>query len=141
MKKLILFILFFASIGAYAQKGNAVKLPTVTGDTVANTGTVVKSLQFTGGYSGVIVEVPLHLISGTGAGTVTLSGSLSGVNFTTIGSAYTITNTANQSAIFYISNPVPSSIKITVAGSGTESLATQFWYRTPIYQTTNSGGN
>lgn len=136
MKKLI-FLFAFLSIGlaSFAQKGAAVRLPILTGDTIVNTGTTSKVIKFTGGYIGSVIQIDVALVSGTGAGTLTLSGSLDGVIYKTIGSAYTITNTASQAAQFTVTGPLPTFIKVAGAGSGTEVAALTYWYNTPIYQT------
>lgn len=135
MKKYIL-ILALCIVGTvtYAQKGSAVRLPILTGDTIVNTGTTSKVIKFTGGYNGTVIQIDVALVSGTGAGTLTLSGSLDGVIYKTIGSAYTITNTASQAAQFTVTGPLPTFIKVAGAGSGTEVAALTYWYVTPIYQ-------
>ena len=121
-------------LATYAQKGSAVQLPIKTGDTIVNAGSTSKVIKFTGGYNGAVIQVNASLVSGTGAGTLTLLGSLDGVNYKTIGSAYTITNTASQSAQFTVTAPLPTYLKIAGAGSGTEVVALTFWYNDPIYQ-------
>ena len=135
MRKYILtFAALLIGLASYAQKGSAVKLPILTGDTIVNTGTTSKVLKFTGAYSGTTLQVNVSLVSGTGAGTLTLSGSLDGVNYKTIGSAYTITNTATQAAQFTVTAPLPTFIKVSGVGSGTEVAALSYWYNTPVYQ-------
>src|ERR1700688_4205489 len=111
----------FVAATTFAQKGSAVKLPLAVGDTIINTGTVSKYITLSGGYNGTSIQVIVSLLSGTGAGTVQLQGSLDGVNYVNLGSAFTITNTATQSQIFYVSSPLPYKIKILGTGSGTES--------------------
>lgn len=135
MKKAILvFAALLMGLASYAQKGAAVKLPVKAGDTIVNTGTTTKVLKFTGGYNGAVIQVDISLVSGTGAGTITLSGSNDGVLYKTIGSAYTITNTASQPAQFTVTAPLPTFIKVSGAGSGTEVAALTYWYNDPIYQ-------
>ena len=126
----------FCAIGmvAHAQKGAAIKLPLTVGDTIVNTGTSSKIISFTGGYSGASIQVVLKKISGTGAGTVQLQGSNDGANYVNLGTAYTITDVATQSQVFYVTNPLPTKIKVLCTGSGTESVQVSVWYRNPIYQ-------
>lgn len=136
MKKFILiFACLLIGLTGYAQKGAAVRLPIILGDTIVNTGTTSKVIKYTGGYSGTVLQIDVALVSGTGAGTLTLSGSQDGVIYKTIGSAYTITNTASQAAQFTVVAPLPTFIKVAGAGSGTEVAALTYWYNTPIYQT------
>jgi hypothetical protein len=122
---------------AQAQFGAGVKMPLTAGDTVVNTGTSSKIVKITGGFNGATIQANLQLLSGTGAGTVVIQGSVDGVTYANISgiSSYTITNTANQSAVFYVPNPLPGYIKILATGSGTESTVLSVWYRTPKYQT------
>lgn len=135
MKKLLFIAFMFAGIAAHAQKGSGVVLPLAVGDTIKNTGTVSKYLTFTGGYNGTSVQVVLNKISGTGAGTVQLQGSVDGVNYVNLGSAFTITDVATQSQVFYVTNPLPYKIKVLCTGSGTEAVQVRVWYRTPTFQT------
>lgn len=115
----------------------SVKLSLATGDTIVNTGTSSKILQITSAPSGVALQVVLTKISGTGAGSTQLQGSLDGVNYVNIGSAYTITNTATQSTAFYVAAPVPQYLKVLSTGSGTESVQQAVWYRITKYQPPN----
>lgn len=134
MKKLIFIALMFVAATTFAQKGSPVKLPLAVGDTITNTGTVSKFITLSGGYNGTAIQVNIALISGTGAGTVQMQGSLDGVTYVNIGSAFTITNVANQSQVFYIANPLPYKLKVLCTGSGTESAQVSVWYRTPVFQ-------
>lgn len=135
MKKFILLCVFaLLGIAAHAQKGSPVKLPLAIGDTIKNTGTVSKFITLSGGYNGTSVQVVLSKISGTGAGTVQLQGSLDGVNYVNLGSAFTITDVATQSQVFYVTNPLPGKIKVLCTGSGTENVLVSVWYRTPVFQ-------
>lgn len=133
MKKL-LFLLTAVLIAATAISQVSVKLPLAAGDTIVNTGTSSKILQVTTAPSGVVLHVVLTRQSGTGAGTTVCQGSLDGVNYVTIGSSYTITNTATQSTVFYVAAPVPQYLKILSTGSGTEAVQQVVWYRAPKYQ-------
>jgi hypothetical protein len=127
MKKFLLLALVIGTfITASAQ--HATIMPLTVGDTIVNTGTASKVFTATAGYSGAIVQVNLTKISGTGAGTVQMQGSLDGVKYTNIGSAYTITDVSTQSAYFSISGPLPVYIKVLSTGSGTESMKQQVLY-------------
>ena len=112
-------MLLFAAYTANAQ--TATKMPLVAGDTVTNTGTANKVFMLTAGYSGAAVQAVVTKLSGTGAGTVGVYGSLDGTNYKQIGSDYTVTNTATQSQVFYITAPVPVYVKVLETGSGTMS--------------------
>src|SRR5690242_14389872 len=116
MKKYIILSLLVLVIGITTQAQRAVTLPLAAGDTIVNTGTASKVFTLTAGYDGVIVQVNLTKISGTGAGTTSLYGSLDGVNYTKLGSDYTITNTATQAAWFSVTAPVPVYLKVLSTG-------------------------
>lgn len=92
MKKIILLIAFISAfIAAKAQYSDAVLLTSITGyygDTVTNTAT--KYLYYTNGLSAPQLKGVLHTsaiaitvtkISGTVAGTISVEGSLDGVNY------------------------------------------------------------
>lgn len=128
MKSFVLLAFLFA-IAFTATAQNANPMPVVAGDTIVNTGTVTKQVpKFTGGYAGVMLQINLTKISGTGAGTVQLQQSLDNVNWLNSGSAFTITNVTSQSASFTVTAPVPVFLRLLCTGTGTESVATQtFW--------------
>ncbi|MDP4151189.1 MAG: hypothetical protein Q8943_17415 [Bacteroidota bacterium] len=109
-------------------------MPLAAGDTIVNTGTSAKTITCTYGIAGIAVEVLLTKISGTGAGTVQLQGSNDNVNFTNLGSAFTITNVATQSTMFYVTAPVPQYLKVLATGSGTESVVQTVIHRMSRYQ-------
>lgn len=135
MKKLLLLVMVIgAALSIQAQ--SAVTMPLAVGDTIVNTGTSAKVIGITGGFSGVAVQVDLTKISGTGAGTVQLQGSNTNTatSFVNIGSAFTITNIAAQTAMFYVAAPLPRYIKVLSTGSGTESVVQTITYRLPKYQ-------
>lgn len=123
MKKFILLSMLALVIGIATQAQRVTTLPLAAGDTIVNTGTASKVLPvITAGFEGAIVQVNLSKISGTGAGTTGLYGSLDGVTYTQIGSNYTITNTATQAAYFSVAAPLPAYLKVLSTGSGTESV-------------------
>jgi hypothetical protein len=135
MKKIIVLLaIVLSGIAAHAQIGSAIKLPLKAGDTILNAGTTNRVIKFTGGYSGANIQVNVTLVSGTGAGTLTLLSSLDGVNYKVVGSPYTITNVGVQSAPFTVTAPLPTYLKIAGAGSGTQLAVLSYWYNDPIYQ-------
>ncbi|TXI13250.1 MAG: hypothetical protein E6Q68_01685 [Polynucleobacter sp.] len=60
-------------------------------------------------------------VSGTLAGTATLQGSIDGVNFVTIGSAFTLTNVAKSTTIWTVDYGPYSRYRVIFTGSGTMS--------------------
>lgn len=133
MKKLFSFLLCIGlAMTGFAQ--DAVLMPLAVGDTIVNTGTSSKVLAITSGPSGVYLQAIFNKISGTGAGTSQLQGSLDGVNYVNIGSAFTITNVTTQTTTFSIAAPVPKYLKVLNTGSGTESVQVRYYYRAPKYQ-------
>lgn len=136
MKKSFLIGLF-AALAFTVQAQRAALLPLVLGDTIVNTGTVTKTLPaLTAGYNGLILQMNLTKLSGTGAGTVQLQTSLDGVNWVNSGSAFTITNVASQAALFTITAPVPVYCRLLCTGSGTESVQTNTYYLARLFATT-----
>ena len=127
MKKfLFLIAITFFACASHAQV--ATKLPLIAGYTIVNTGTSSRTFSATAGYSGVVIQVNLNKLSGTGAGTVQIQGSLDNVNFANIGSAFTITNVTTQAAYFNIVGPLPVYLKVLSTGSGTESVVQTVYY-------------
>lgn len=118
--------LFTAPLISNAQR--ATLMPLVAGDTIANTGTVTKIITLTAGYGGCAIQTVLTKLSGTGAGTVGVYGSLDGTNYVQIGSNSTITNVTTQSFTFYVAEPVPVYVKVLATGSGTESVVMRTYY-------------
>lgn len=119
----------FIAPGAIAQ--SSVHFPIIVGDTVVNTGTVSKVFTATGAYTGAVVHVNLTRVAGTAGGTVQMYGSLDGVKYKSIGSAYTIDTNAAQTAMFYVTNPLPQYLKVLCTGSGSETLGVQVYYKLP----------
>lgn len=133
MKKfLFLLIALVSAVSLNAQ--TVTKMPLVAGDTIVNTGTSSKIFTASAGYSGGVIHVVLNKISGTGAGTVQVQGSLDGVNYVNLGSAFTITNVATQSQVFYLTAPLPHYVKVLSTGSGTESVQQVVYYVLRRYQ-------
>jgi hypothetical protein len=136
MKSFLIALLAMAmAFTANAQRASV--MPIAAGDTINNTGTVTKQLPtITGGYSGVMIQMNLSKISGTGAGTVQLQASLDNTNWVNSGSAFTITNVSTQAAQFTVTSPVPVYLRLLCTGSGTESVATVTYYVYRKYLTT-----
>jgi hypothetical protein len=128
MKKFLLAVLVVViTISANAQR--AITLPLAAGDTAVNAGTSVKVLPvITTGFAGAAIEVVLTRNSGTGAGSLVIQGSNDGTNYTTIGSTYTITNSASQSTLFYITEPLPMYLRSYISGGTTMSVTQTIKY-------------
>lgn len=140
--KSFLLIAFLGCLAFTASAQRAQLLPLIAGDTIVNTGTVTKTLPaLTAGYSGVMLQVNLAKISGTGAGTAQLQTSLDNVNWVNVGSAFTITNVASQSAQFSIIPPIPVYARLLFTGAGTESVQVQVYYIVRKFSTTLSTNN
>ena len=145
MKKIIFGILALAlTLGASAQviapltgtqmtkKFSNAGVPFyVTYDTVTNTGTnfLTNKLIVGGGAQSVTIQWTAVKLSGTVAGTVTLLGSLDGLNFTAITgnnsignitySTFTATDVATQTKTWVLqNNPFPW-YRVSWTGSGT----------------------
>jgi len=134
MNKILFLVAFLVGLASATQAQKAVTMPLAAGDTIVNTGTAGKVLELTSGPNGVALQVVLTKISGTGAGTIQMHGSNDGVNYTNIGSAYTITNTFPQGPTFFITSPIPRFLKVLSTGSGTESVVQTIIYRAPRFQ-------
>lgn len=134
MKKILFLALVICSLSFTSKAQNATLMPLVQGDTAVNAGTVSKIISATGGYSGVAIQAKDTKISGTLAGTIQIMGSLDGVNYELIGSAFTVTDVATQTKTFYISAPLPPFIKVLQTGSGTMSAQLRVYYVFRRYQ-------
>jgi hypothetical protein len=141
MKKLVIlsFMVFALGMSAFAQKAlissNAAALiPTV--DTVTNTGskymTLPLSTPVTGPKQTVTISAVATLISGTGAGTVILQGSIDGVNYSTIAASqlqgaqtatFTLTNVSSQVYHWVVLGAPFPYYRINLTGSGTEVIS------------------
>jgi len=118
---LLLMVLSLALFTISSQAQSVTLIPLAAGDTAVNTGTASKVINATAGYQGIVIQAKATEISGTSAGTIKVQGSLDGTNYTDIGSAYTVTDVASQSTMFYVSGPLPRYIKVLQTGSGTMS--------------------
>lgn len=132
MKKfLFIALLGLISFSTFAQDGAAAYLPLVAGDTIVNTGTVSKAIpQITTSFAGIMLQCNLTKISGTGAGTAQVQAALdsTGQNWVNVGSAFTITNVATQTQVFYVAAPIAVYYRILFTGAGTESVQVKVAY-------------
>jgi hypothetical protein len=94
-------------------------------DTATNAGTTYLQVQLREYYKQVSIQAVVGRISGTAAGTVTLQGSVDGVNYVTVASAYTnevtysVTNVALQANLFLITDSPYLYYRLSYTGSGT----------------------
>lgn len=134
MKNLFWAICLLFTIGMSSQvtgpyiiagKSNLKSTPThAITDTITN---AVTKYQY-----GIIKETNQHVtiqttytkVSGTGAGTATLEGSINGVVYNTVpgASSYTITDTTSQSNVWVISPPPFQYYRVKVVPTGTQSV-------------------
>lgn len=121
MKKILLLVVMLGALFSSTQAQNATLIPLAAGDTAVNTGTASKVIRVTAGYYGIVIQAKATEISGTSAGTIKVQGSLDGTNYTDIGSAYTVTDVASQSTMFYVTTALPTYIRVLQTGSGTMS--------------------
>lgn len=129
------FVLFLVGTVASSFAQVSTLMPLILGDTIANTGTVTKTLpRITDAPSGVALFTVLNKISGTGAGTAQLQVSLDGTNYVNSGSAFTITNVTTQATVFTVPAPVFEYVRVLFTGSGTESVQVRMYYRKTRYQ-------
>ena len=134
MKKLLLILGFLVAIAAIptvveAQSKVMLSEYGLETDTVTNTGVGFVAVKIPGKSEHLTIQCILTEISGTTAGTVTIQGSLDGVNFkalptvdtqTALATA-TATDVASQSFIWRLTgNPCPY-YRISWTGSGTMS--------------------
>lgn len=121
MKKIFFLIAVVIGLAFQSNAQIATVMPLTAGDTVVNTGTASKVIRLTTGYAGIAIQAKATEISGTSAGTIKVQGSLDGTNYNDIGTAYTVTDVASQTTMFYITAPVPTYIRVLQTGSGTMS--------------------
>lgn len=129
MKK-ILFIVFAFALCldvSFGQSTASASTMTTVGSPVINTATVTSTLKVTDTYKQVTVQAIITKVSGTIAGTLTLQGSLDGVNYFTIPTAatvagaatYTATDVATQSATFIVNGSSALFFRVSYTGTGT----------------------
>ncbi len=123
MKKYIAILLLVVGFGLTATAQRATTLALAAGDTAVNTGTSTKQLPIlTTGYAGAAIQVTLTRNSGAAGGSLVIQGSNDGTSWGTIGSAFTPTDVASQTAIFQVTAPVPVYLRTLLTGTGTMSV-------------------
>ena len=136
MKRLFIAIAIVSGLTANAQvSGPSIKPNTVgymlsapthaTTDTITNTTPKTQYAIVKGSNQVATAHATLTKISGTVAGTVKLQGSVLGVNYVDIGSAFTLTDTATQSCSFVVAPSSYQYYRILVTPSGTQSTKIQ----------------
>lgn len=127
-----LFVLFSVSVQAqaptapkisYAVVKNALSSPThAVTDTITNTTVAYQYAIVGGSNTSVTFQSLFTKVTGTPAGTISLQGSIDGVNWsTTIGTAFTLTDVSTQVASFVVSPSYYQYYRIVVTPSGTQS--------------------
>jgi hypothetical protein len=99
----------------------------LTSDTVTNTGTGYVQLQNKGVFDEVIIQAVMTELSGTTAGTVSILGSVDGVNYkamtirdaTTAIPTYTATDVASQTNVWRITGNGALYYRVSWTGAGT----------------------
>lgn len=122
MKKIFLALMMLIAIGANAQSKVVMLKSTTTSktlDTVTNSGTRIQRLQIPAYNDVITVQPTFTKISGTLGGTVTLMGSVDNVGYSAIGSAYTVTDTATQTASFSVNPSTYQYYQVRWVGTGT----------------------
>ena len=136
MKKIFLLAVLLVSLVSigqvtgpkltYKAVGYTLSAPThATTDTITNA--VVKSQFAIIGGSNVHVtfQPTFTKISGTVAGTAQLQGSVDGVTYNNVGSAYTLTDVASQTTSFIVTPSTYQYYKLLITPSGTQSTKVQ----------------
>ena len=114
----------------------------VTTASVTNTGTGLLDLQVQRNYRTVTIQPVVTKQSGTAAGTVTLQGSLDGVNYSTVNTTYirsinpyssgqgatlSVTDVTTNSALFVINGNPYNYYRLSYTGSGTMYCTMKGW--------------
>lgn len=140
MKKLF-FLAMFILLGVVGLNAQQVTMKSQwggTSDSVTNTGSAYLKAQVSG-VGTITVACAITKISGTGAGTAVLQGSLNGTNWQTISLAsglvqaagstgvandtFTLTNVTTQSCSWFLAHNQYSYYRVYIVGSGTELLS------------------
>ena len=132
MKNLIIaFLMLFLTVATNAQTKISMKsttYPTQTLDTVTNAGTRTQRIVLTDYNDVITIQPTFTKISGTAAGTATLQGSINGVGWSAIGSAYTVTNVASQTTSFSVNPSIYNYYQLVYVGTGTMAVS----FSTPV---------
>ena len=116
--------LFSICLLIFGLSVNAQKIYTFTGsDTIVNTATVDVTLTVAGSYDKGVIQVINTKLSGTGAGTSILQGSVDGTNYIPI-DTITHTNVTTSTGVFTLTLPEYPYYRVRSTGSGTMSVIT-----------------
>lgn len=134
MRKLKIGIVFLIGMTLSSLVSAQTYTMTQSGDTVVNTATKACSLKIARPQKRITVAAQIVKVSGTVAGTLTMQGSVDGVNFFTVDSAsyitdgninspatYTATNVALQQKVWIFDGAPYLWYKLSYTGSGTMS--------------------
>lgn len=117
---MLIALVAFASIESKAQVKTLLSEYGLATDTVTNTGTAALTVQNKGNARTTLVQVNIHKLSGTVAGTLSLRGSLDGTNYYLVtDSTFTATNVADQSFLWLLDGNPALYYQVQHAGSGT----------------------
>jgi hypothetical protein len=99
----------------------------LTSDTITNTGSGYVEFTLNSFYKRVSFQPVVTKLSGTAAGTVTLQGSIDGINYVTVSSSYvssatmSVTNVTTSTAILIVTSSPYRYYRLNYVGSGTMS--------------------
>jgi hypothetical protein len=130
MKKIILFFALMVSMVGMAQTQNVISTSgnLKSTDVHAATDTITNAVtkyQYAAvkGYNEIIAVQPTFTkISGTAAATVKMQGSVDGVQYTDIGTSYTVTDVATQTTAFIITPSSYQYYRLSIVPTGTQSV-------------------
>jgi hypothetical protein len=98
-----------------------------TSDTIVNTATEYLTLNIANSYKNVVIQPVVTKISGTAGGTVTLQGSIDGINYVTVSSSYSnyqtlsVANQTTNTKLFVVTGSPYFYYRLKYAGTGTMS--------------------
>jgi len=93
-------------------------------DTITNATTKYQYAIIDGYQDTIVVQPTFTKISGTGAATVKLQGSVNGVSYNDVGSpsSYTVTDTATQSTAIIVTGSPYKYYRLSIVPTGTQSV-------------------
>jgi len=136
MKKIILGLLVcFALCSTQNASAQVITMGGSDG-AVVNTATAYNTQKVDGGFTYACVQTVITKVSGTVGGTVTLQGSVDGVNYETVDLSYisdsiatfTPTNVATNSVIFKMNGAPYGYYRIKYVGTGTMSATVTSYF-------------
>lgn len=128
MKKLLIILFLIGCAGMVSAQVTTMKSTfDLSSDTVTNTGTVWLQATNVKGSGDANVQVVCTKISGTVAGTLTLQGSLDGINFVALTDTTSVpaiptktaTDVASQTFLWRVTNHPCVAYRVSWTGSGT----------------------